>query len=156
MINSGFADTVSGYIIALAEHARHSENAIYVMLAVLYIITNLFTELITNNAAAALAFPLAIGISNQMGCDPMPFFICICFAASASFSTPIGYQTNLIVQGIGEQPVKQYPHFVHVGLGSTYGKLIDKALQMHRLDVCQFHVHQIVWEFSCEQFKLMV
>ena len=113
MINSGFADTVSGYIIALAEHARHSENAIYVMLAVLYIITNLFTELITNNAAAALAFPLAIGISNQMGCDPMPFFICICFAASASFSTPIGYQTNLIVQGIGGY---KFTDFLRVGL----------------------------------------
>ena len=51
--------------------------------------------------AAALAFPLALSISSQMGVSPMPFFVVICMAASASFSTPIGYQTNLIVQGIG-------------------------------------------------------
>ena len=113
MINSGFADMVAGYIIALAEHARNSDNGIYIMLAAMYIITNLFTELITNNAAAALAFPLAVGLSNQLGCDPMPFFICICFAASASFSTPIGYQTNLIVQGVGGY---KFVDFVRVGL----------------------------------------
>lgn len=113
MINSGFADMVAGYIIDLAEHARHSENGIYIMLAAMYIITNLFTELITNNAAAALAFPLAVGISNQLGCDPTPFFICICFAASASFSTPIGYQTNLIVQGVGGY---KFVDFLRVGL----------------------------------------
>lgn len=113
MINSGFADLVASYIIVLAEQAQHSENGIYIMLAVLYIITNLFTELITNNAAAALAFPLALGISNQLGCDPMPFFICICFAASASFCTPIGYQTNLIVQGIGGY---KFTDFLRVGL----------------------------------------
>ena len=113
MINSGFADLAASYIIALAEYARHSQNGIYIMLAALYIITNLFTELITNNAAAALAFPLAVGISNQLGCDPTPFFICICFAASASFSTPIGYQTNLIVQGVGGY---KFVDFLRVGL----------------------------------------
>ncbi len=113
MINSGFADLVAGYIIELAEYAKHSDNSIYIMLAALYLITNLFTELITNNAAAALAFPLAVGISNQLGCDPMPFIICICFAASASFSTPIGYQTNLIVQGIGGY---KFTDFLKVGL----------------------------------------
>ncbi|MBQ5374983.1 MAG: SLC13/DASS family transporter [Bacteroidaceae bacterium] len=113
MINSGFADLAASYIIALAEYARHSQNGIYIMLAALYIITNLFTELITNNAAAALAFPLAVGISNQLGCDPMPFFVCICFAASASFSTPIGYQTNLIVQGVGGY---KFVDFLRVGL----------------------------------------
>ena len=73
----------------------------HVLLAMLFIITNLFTELITNNAAAALAFPLALSIAAQLGVSPTPFFVVICMAASASFSTPIGYQTNLIVQGIG-------------------------------------------------------
>lgn len=113
MINSGFADFISGYIIELAETAKHSENGIYIMLAALFIITNLFTELITNNAAAALAFPLAVSISDKLGCDPTPFFICICFAASAAFSTPIGYQTNLIVQGVGGY---RFTDFVKVGL----------------------------------------
>lgn len=113
MTNSGFADFIAAYIIDLAEQARHSSNGVYIMLAALYLITNLFTELITNNAAAALAFPLAVGISHQLGCDPTPFFICICFAASASFSTPIGYQTNLIVQGVGGY---KFTDFVRVGL----------------------------------------
>ena len=72
-----------------------------------------FTELITNNAAAALAFPLALSISSQMGVSPMPFFVVICMAASASFSTPIGYQTNLIVQGIGNY---KFTDFVRIGL----------------------------------------
>ena len=78
-----------------------------------FIITNLFTELITNNAAAALAFPLALSLSNQLGVSPMPFFVVICIAASASFSTPIGYQTNLIVQGIGNY---KFMDFVRIGL----------------------------------------
>jgi len=113
MLNSGFADLIAGYIISLAETAKHSENGIYIMLAALYLITNIFTELITNNAAAALAFPLALSISNELGVDPTPFFVCICFAASAAFSTPIGYQTNLIVQGVGGY---KFTDFLKVGL----------------------------------------
>ena len=67
----------------------------------------------TNNAAAALAFPLALSLSVQLGVDPTPFFVVICMAASASFSTPIGYQTNLIVQGIGNY---KFMDFVRIGL----------------------------------------
>ncbi len=113
MINSGFADFVGSYIIDMAEKATHDSNFIYIVLAALYLITNIFTELITNNAAAALSFPLAVSISNKMGIDPTPLFVCICFAASASFSSPIGYQTNLIVQGIGGY---KFTDFVKVGL----------------------------------------
>lgn len=108
MVNSGVADVVASYIIGLTEHYGPQ-----VLLAAMFIITNLFTELITNNAAAALAFPLALSISAQMGVSPMPFFVVICMAASASFSTPIGYQTNLIVQGIGNY---KFTDFVRIGL----------------------------------------
>ena len=113
MINSGLADFIGDYIIELAEQARHSERGIYIILASLFLITNIFTEVITNNAAAALSFPLAVSISNKLGMDPTPFFVCICFAASAAFSTPIGYQTNLIVQGIGGY---RFNDFIKVGL----------------------------------------
>ena len=108
MVNSGVADGVASYIIGLS----HNYGP-HVLLAILFIITNLFTELITNNAAAALAFPLALAISQQLGVDPTPFFVVICMAASASFSTPIGYQTNLIVQGIGNY---KFTDFVRIGL----------------------------------------
>ncbi|MEG1616889.1 MAG: SLC13 family permease [Bacteroidales bacterium] len=108
MMNSGMAAFI----------AEHTIGAVYgygphAVLAVLFLITCLFTEVITNNAAAALAFPIALEASKQMGVDPMPFFVTICMAASASFLTPIGYQTNLIVQGIGNYKFSDY---VKVGL----------------------------------------
>ena len=108
MENSGVADMLARYIIELG----HSYGP-YVILAALFLITNIFTELITNNAAAALSFPLALSLSQQLGVSPMPFFVAICMAASASFSTPIGYQTNLIVQGIGNY---KFTDFVRIGL----------------------------------------
>lgn len=108
MSNSGVDALMAEYIINLS----HSYGP-YVLLAVMFIITNIFTELITNNAAAALSFPIALSISQQLGVDPMPFFVVICMAASASFCTPIGYQTNLIVQGIGNY---KFTDFVRIGL----------------------------------------
>lgn len=108
MVNSGVSDLIASRIIALS----HSYGP-YVLLAAMFIITNIFTELITNNAAAALSFPLALSLSQQLGVSPMPFFVIVCVAASASFSTPIGYQTNLIVQGIGNY---KFTDFVRIGL----------------------------------------
>ncbi|MBA7544313.1 hypothetical protein ES705_36665 [subsurface metagenome] len=70
--------------------------------------TTVFTEIITNNAAAALIFPIAFSAASQMGVSPRPLFIAIAIAASASFATPIGYQTNLIVQGAGGYKFSDY------------------------------------------------
>lgn len=78
------------------------------ILAALYLLTTIFTEIITNNAAAALVFPIALSAAQQLGIDPKPFFVTIAIAASASFSTPIGYQTNLIVQAIGNYKFRDY------------------------------------------------
>ena len=108
MSNSGFAAFIAEYIIGMTDALGP-----YALLAVIFIITNLFTELITNNAAAALSFPIALEVANHLGVSPTPFFVVICMAASASFSTPIGYQTNLIVQGIGGY---KFSDFVKIGL----------------------------------------
>lgn len=108
MMNSGLADRAARFIIGLSD-----DYGPHVLLAMLFLITNLFTELLTNNAAAALAFPLSLSIAGQMGVSPVPFFVAVCVAASASFSTPIGYQTNLIVQGIGNH---KFTDFVRLGL----------------------------------------
>jgi len=78
------------------------------VLGAIFLITSVFTEIITNNAAAAISFPIAYAAATQLGVDPKPFFIAICIAASASFSTPIGYQTNLIVQSIGNYKFSDY------------------------------------------------
>lgn len=108
IVNSGLSSLIAYYIIELSRNGNP-----YILLAALFIITNLFTEFITNNAAAALAFPLALSISSQLGVSPTPFFVVICMAASASFSTPIGYQTNLIVQSIGNY---KFTDFIRIGL----------------------------------------
>ncbi|ABE59036.1 SLC13 family permease [Chromohalobacter israelensis] len=73
----------------------------WMALAMVYALTVAFTELITNNAAAVLMFPVAAAVAEQLGVSIMPFAIGIMFAASASFMTPLGYQTNLMVLGPG-------------------------------------------------------
>jgi di/tricarboxylate transporter len=108
MQNSGLADGIALTAINFAKNWGPVG-----VLACIFLITTIFTELITNNAAAAISFPIAMAAANQMGIDPKPFFVAICIAASASFSTPIGYQTNLIVQGIGNY---RFVDYVKVGL----------------------------------------
>lgn len=98
----GHALEKSGAALFLAERMIHlAQDDPWVTLAVVYLVTMLFTELITNNAAAVLIFPIALSTSESLGVSFMPFAICIMMAASASFSTPIGYQTNLMVYGPG-------------------------------------------------------
>ena len=101
--NSGAADFIAHSTINLSK----GFGPLGVLVAI-FIITNVFTEIITNNAAAAITFPIALAAATQLGVDPKPFFITICVAASASFSTPIGYQTNLIVQSIGNYKFSDY------------------------------------------------
>ncbi len=67
----------------------------------LYLITTVMTELLTNAAAAALVFPVAVTVARDMGVDVMPFALAVAVAASAGFATPFGYQTNLMVMGPG-------------------------------------------------------
>jgi di/tricarboxylate transporter len=70
-------------------------------LAAIYVIASLLTEIVTNNAVAIVLTPLAIGLAQALGADPRPFVIAVMFASSASFLTPIGYQTNTLVYNAG-------------------------------------------------------
>ncbi|MDD8046615.1 MAG: anion permease, partial [Verrucomicrobiota bacterium] len=80
----------------------------------IYFITSFYTEIITNNAAAALVFPITLALTQEAGIeDPRPFLIGLALAASASFATPIGYQTNLMVYGPGGY---RFRDFLKIGI----------------------------------------
>ncbi|MEZ9657977.1 SLC13 family permease [Vibrio sp. 10N.261.52.F3] len=85
----------------------------FIGLCVIYITTWWLTELVTNNAAAALMFPIAIGITAGLGIDPTGYIMAVAFGASASFISPYGYQTNLMVFNAGQYRILD---FIKVGL----------------------------------------
>nr|WP_279323297.1 SLC13 family permease [Salinibacter pepae] len=79
-----------------------------VVLVALYLLTNLLTEIITNNAAAVLMLPVAMAAASSLGVPPVAFGVLVAVAASASFLTPIGYQTNLMVMAPGGYRFSDY------------------------------------------------
>ncbi|GEK14273.1 SLC13 family permease [Aliivibrio fischeri] len=105
----------SGLSVQLGEMFIELFNGWGVMgaLIAVYLITLVLTELITNNAAAALAFPIGYSMALGYGVDPMPFIMAVLFGASASFISPYGYQTNLLVFSVGNYTLLDY---VKVGL----------------------------------------
>ena len=80
-----------------------------VVLSVVYLLSSILTELISNNAVAALLTPIVIGIAEQLGVDARPFIVAMMFGCSASFATPIGYQTNTYVYGAGGYKFTDFP-----------------------------------------------
>lgn len=89
-----------------------NSDSFYALVAV-YLATLLLTELVTNNAAAALMFPFAYGLVSALNAPLMPFSLAVAFAASTSFISPWGYQTNLLVFNAGQY---RFKHFVLIGL----------------------------------------
>ena len=83
------------------------------MLSALYLLCSILTEMVSNNAVAAVMAPLAYEMAVKFGVDPMPFIMAVMFGASASFSTPIGYQTNTYVYNAGGY---KFSDFLRVGL----------------------------------------
>lgn len=108
MANSGLVEQIE----LIVSTAISANNALLALVFV-YLFTWLITELVTNNAAAVLMFPIAYSIALGLGVDPMPFVMTVAFAASGSFISPYGYQTNLMVFNAGQYSLK---HFVKIGL----------------------------------------
>ncbi|HVU86652.1 MAG TPA: SLC13 family permease [Pirellulales bacterium] len=100
--NTGAAKALADGMIGVAQGKP------FIALAMFYLVTLLLTELITNNAAAALMFPLGLATASNLNVNFMPFVIATMMAASAGFATPIGYQTNLMVYGPGGYRFNDY------------------------------------------------
>jgi di/tricarboxylate transporter len=84
-----------------------------ILLASLYLITTILTEVLSNNATVVLMTPIAIQMAITLGVDPRPLIIATCIASSASFSTPIGYQTNTYVYSVGGY---RFSDFLKIGI----------------------------------------
>ncbi|PYE84222.1 SLC13 family permease [Pseudoroseicyclus aestuarii] len=84
-----------------------------VLLAAVYTLTSILTELVTNNAVAVVVTPVAIALAQQTGLDPRALVVAVMLAASASFATPVGYQTNTLVYGAGDY---KFTDFLKIGV----------------------------------------
>ncbi|MCJ8304973.1 SLC13 family permease [Shewanella sp.] len=122
LVNNGVADLVAQWVNSVTD-----KDHLYLALVLVYVATWLMTELITNNAAAALMFPIAYSIALGFGVDILPFVMTVAFAASGSFISPYGYQTNLMVYNAGHYRIID---FVRVGLpvSLTYGVIVLMAV----------------------------
>ncbi len=105
--STGAAASLAKTLVGLNAHSPH------LALALLYLTTVVCTEFVTNNAAAVIMIPLGLASANELHVDPLPFVVAVAIAASASFITPIGYQTNLMVYGPGGY---RFSDFVRAGL----------------------------------------
>ncbi|GAA3904591.1 hypothetical protein GCM10022228_13500 [Halomonas cibimaris] len=105
----------SGAAALLATGMQHafSGYGIYAAFAGCYLLTLLLTETVTNNAAAALAFPVAWSTAQAFGADPLPFVMAVAYGASACFLIPFGYQTHLMVYSSGRYRIRD---FLKIGL----------------------------------------
>lgn len=103
MISSGLSEQMGQMFIE-----AFNGWGVFGALVATYLMTLILTELVTNNAAAALSFPIGYSMAVGYGVDPMPFIMAVLFGASASFISPYGYQTNLLVYSVGNYHLTDY------------------------------------------------
>ena len=110
---TGGAAWLAHHIVGGIDHFVTGPHKPLVLLGALYLVTMVLTELLSNNAVAALMVPIALSIAGEAGLHVQPFIIAVAVAASTAFATPIGYQTNTYVYGIGGY---KFGDFVKIGV----------------------------------------
>ncbi|MBE1283042.1 MAG: SLC13 family permease [Rhodobacteraceae bacterium] len=129
MLAIGAALESSGAVSLIVEAIAPALSTLPPFLVVwaIYLLTSVLTELVSNNAVAVVVTPIAIGLAQAMGVDPRPLVVAVMVAASASFATPIGYQTNMLVYGPGGY---KFTDFMRVGipLNLTVGLLASALI----------------------------
>lgn len=102
----------------------------FVVLLTIFLLASILTELVSNNAVAVVVTPIAIGLASQLDHDPRPFVVMVMIAASASFATPIGYQTNTLVYAPGGYRFSDYMRLgipMNIGIGILSALLVPLA-----------------------------
>ncbi len=113
IVGQGLQETGAVTLIVNAGLPIMSKVSPFVVLLLIYALSSVLTECVTNNAVAVIFTPIAIGLGPQLGIEPRALVVAVMFGASASFATPIGYQTNTLVYGAGNY---RFSDFVKIGL----------------------------------------
>ena len=115
MLAIGAALDKSGAVSLIVEAVAPALDMLppFLIIWAVYLLTSILTELVSNNAVAVVVTPIAISLAHAVGIDPRPLVVAVMVAASASFATPIGYQTNMMVYGPGGY---RFTDFLKVGM----------------------------------------
>jgi di/tricarboxylate transporter len=115
MLAVGAALEASGAVSLIVENIAPALMGLppFLVIWAIYLLTSVLTELVSNNAVAVVVTPIAIGLATAIGIDPRPLVVAVMVAASASFATPIGYQTNMLVYGPGGY---KFTDFMRIGI----------------------------------------
>ncbi len=117
----------SGAVQMIVDVARPIMEGLppFALIFVVYGLTSILTEVVSNNAVAVILTPIVIGLAQSLGVDPRPFVVAVMFGASASFATPIGYQTNTLVYGPGGY---RFTDFLRIGVPLNIVMMVAMSL----------------------------
>ncbi len=113
MQNTGTAEWLARGLVDLTEHVVSPENLPTVLLWLVFLLTLLLTEVLSNNATAVMMIPIVVTLAGELGVNARPFIIGVTVAASAAFALPMGYQTHMMVYGPGGY---RFTDFLRVGI----------------------------------------
>jgi di/tricarboxylate transporter len=113
MQNTGTAVWLAKGMVNLAEHLVSHENMAMVMLWLIFLLTLLLTEVLSNNATAVMMIPIVVRLAGEIGVNPRPFIMAVTVAASTAFALPMGYQTHMMIYGPGGY---RFTDFLRVGI----------------------------------------